>query len=340
MLAANLVDAPGLTSVAVVPTSDAGAHYRSGRETAARAGGFQPAPNLNLHNYGGKTIEHLTFTHVYIGGESAWAASDMQAIDTALSAAMTDTRLNNVLAQYYPDNAATSAFKPSRVLPEPCPPVVYRDTIESMVTMLDTANGLSGFDLGTSVFCFMLPRGVVLVDGTSSGGNARHHQEEREDEGGSVAAHERDEQVDSKHGLGGYHGSVHAKHGAKKDTVYYAVGVYSEGANGIVAFDAPWKNVCATFYHELCEARTDPDVEDAIRAGNSSHANDFLGWYSPRGGEIGDIPMEEAGADLGKVMKEVPLQHGGTAPIQLQWSNAVGGPEGPISKKHAKPAAA
>ena len=29
----------------------------------------------------------------------------------------------------------------------------------------------------------------------------------------------------------------------------------------------PWKNVCATLYHELQEVRTDPDVEDAIRAG-------------------------------------------------------------------------
>jgi hypothetical protein len=26
-------------------------------------------------------------------------------------------------------------------------------------------------------------------------------------------------------------------------------------------FDQPWKNVLATFYHELNEARTDPDVD-------------------------------------------------------------------------------
>ena len=106
------------------------------------------------------------------------------------------------------------------------------------------------------------------------------------------------------------------------------------GSNGIVAFDQPWKNVCATFYHELCEARTDPDVEDAIRAGDTAAANKFLGWYSPRGGEIGDIPIEEAGAEIDLVMKEVPLVLGGKAPIQLMWSNAVGGPEGPIAKKH------
>ena len=38
---------------------------------------------------------------------------------------------------------------------------------------------------------------------------------------------------------------------------------------------------------------------------------------------------------LKKVMKEVPLADGsGTVPIQLMWSNAVSGPEGPIAAPH------
>jgi hypothetical protein len=124
--------------------------------------------------------------------------------------------------------------------------------------------------------------------------------------------------------------------GRLKETVYYAVSVYSEGTNGIVAFPHPWQNVCATLYHELCEARTDPDVEDAIRAGATPAGERLLGWYSSRGGEIGDIPMAETGGDLSLVMKEVPLADGsGTVPIQLMWSNAVGGPEGPIAQPHA-----
>ena len=45
------------------------------------------------------------------------------------------------------------------------------------------------FDLASTVFCLLLPRGVVLVDGVSTGHNG----------------------VDSEHGLGGYHGSIHAK---------------------------------------------------------------------------------------------------------------------------------
>ena len=148
-----------------------------------------------------------------------------------------------------------------------------------------------------AVVCFLLPRGAVLAD----------------------------DGVTSEEGLGGYHGSVHLANA----TVYYAAAVYSEGSNGIVAFDEPWKNVCATLYHELQEARTDPDVEDAIRAGAAPAAEHFLGWYSPEGGEIGDIPIAESHGDLGLVMREVPLAAGGTAPVQLMWSNRVGGPEGP-----------
>ena len=323
-MATEIHTAPRITSVAVRAGSPAGGHYRSGRENAARAPGFSAHTGLNLHNFGGKTIESLTFHNVYVGGYAAWSIDDVNKIDASLAAAMTDAHLNNVLAQYYRDGSPTTTFKGSRELPGPVPSHVYRDTVESFVAGLDQRNALHGFDLGSTVFCFMLPRGVVLVDGDK--GSAHHSA--------NLALRERDEAADSKHGLGGFHGSVHAKHGGKTDTVYYAVGVYSEGSNGIVAFDQPWKNICATFYHELCEARTDADVEDAIRAGNSPNANSFLGWYSPRGGEIGDIPIEEAGPDIELVMKEVPLVRGGTAPIQLMWSNAVGGPEGPIAKRH------
>ncbi len=106
--------------------------------------------------------------------------------------------------------------------------------------------------------------------------------------------------------------------------------VYSEGQNGIVALSEPWKNVVATFYHELCEARRDPEDDDVIRSGNEKQ----LGWYSNKGGEIGDIPMSLAGAHLERVMVEAPLAKGGTAPVQLEWSNHVHGPEGPNHHPH------
>ena len=75
---------------------------------------------------------------------------------------------------------------------------------------------------------------------------------------------------------------MHVGTGPDEKIIYYAIGAYSEQLpdgqiNGIPVFDQPWKNVVATFYHELNEARTDPDVEDAIRAGNDPSAINFIG---------------------------------------------------------------
>lgn len=68
---------------------------------------------------------------------------------------------------------------------------------------------------------------------------------------------------------------------------------------------------------------------------NRTNKNSLLGLYSRDGGEIGDIPINEAGDDLHKVFVEVALQSGGTAPIQLMWSNFVQGPEGSFITKMA-----
>jgi hypothetical protein len=331
-MATRIATASRFSTIVVHPKSEGGEIYRR-----ARAAGFPQEKQVNLRFFGGRTIEHLTYTNVYVGGEAAWDPDDVSRIDAALAAAMTDPHLTNVIAQYYADERPTTTFVPSRFLDGPAPHRIYRDTVEGMAASLEQQGILSGLHPASSIVCLLLPRGHVLVDGTKSGHQREHehHEEHERDEGFEV---EHDEAVDSKHGLGGYHGSVHAKHGPSS-TMYYAVSVYSEGTSGIPAFDEPWKNVCATLYHELNEARTDPDVEDAVRAGSDPHAERFLGWYSPQGGEIGDIPMEEAGSDLSSVMVEVPVGAApGTAPIQLMWSNAVGGPEGPIVHKH-KPAA-
>ena len=114
------------------------------------------------------------------------------------------------------------------------------------------------------------------------------------------------------------------------------MGVFSDKlpngrTNGIPVFDKPWKNVVATFYHELNEARTDPDVEEANKQGDES----LIGWTSNQGEEVGDFPVFEANP-LTKVFKEVELTDGsGTVPVQFQYSNAVHGPEGPIAAPHA-----
>src|SRR6185437_15307469 len=141
--------APRFTNVAILPDTDAAEAYSS-----ARVAGFPADPSLNLTRFKGKIIDQLTFTHVYLGGAAAWNADDVKQIDWALPAAMEDPQLNNVLAQYFP-SGMTTTFAPSRTLEQPAPPRVYRDTIEEIVTSLDT----SGFDLATTAFAMLLLRG-------------------------------------------------------------------------------------------------------------------------------------------------------------------------------------
>jgi hypothetical protein len=260
-------------------------------KSAVLAPGFEPAPGLALEYLGGRTLSNLAYRLVYLG---RWQAPERHDLDRALAAAMGDSGLNEILQQYFPSAPVTVTVKDSSVRRGAVPARVDKKFVEALVAHIAEPSD------NTAAICVLLPREAVLV--------------------------ERDG-VTSETGLGGYHGSLHLR----GTTVYYAVAVYSEGSNGIVAFDAPWKNVCATLYHELQEVRTDPDVEDAIRAGRAPAATHMLGWYSPYGGEIGDIPIRETHGDIHLAMKEVPLSMGGTAPVQLMWSNRCGGPEAPAA---------
>ena len=283
------------------------------------ASGLPPTPKHDLLYHGGKTIPNLVFTNFYVGGD-AWNNSDIHNIDTALAAAMTDPELNNVMAQYFNGVAPTTTPKPSQKLPGAAPQTFSQGDVEKLVGDLYTQGKLAGFDYGSTVFNFMLPPGTVLNDNSAVGGAHSHEAKRRRG-----VPHE--EEADSLNGLGGYHGSIESG----SQTIYYAIGVYSDNSggqtNGIPVFDAPWKNVVATFYHELNEARTDPDVEAVINGAPSSH----LGWTSSQGEECGDFPVFEANP-LTQVFQEIALPTGGTAPIQVQYSNYVHGPEGPVSK--------
>jgi hypothetical protein len=272
------------------------------------AHGFKANPAQNMKYFGGRTLPDLSFKHFYLGH---WAQSDITAIDGGLSGAMTDPNLNHVMQQYFTGGPMTTHFLGSTVRGDSSltAGVTFdRDSVHTTLAALD----LSGIDLTTTVICLFLPQGVIL-DTTAKGGV------------GNVKGPDDDKDT-SLEGLGGYHGSA----SIAGNTVYFAVGVYSEqtaaGINGIPFWPDSWKNIVATFYHELNEARTDPDVEDVNRTGDQKK----LGWYSDTAGEIGDIPMSDAGAHLGLVMVEVALIAGGTVPIQLMWSNQVSGPCGPF----------
>lgn len=301
-------------------------------ETEAIAPGVKPHKAHDLHYHGGRLIADLHFKNFYVGG-SAWQQSDITLIDAALSAAMSDVHLNNVMEQYFP-GSITSTFDGSETLSGAPPATVSQTSIEQIVTALASQGKFNGVNLASTVNNFMLPPGTVLNDDTT--GPVRKGVDKGDGE--KKRSIPVDDAVDSLHGLGGYHGSVHVN----GQTIYYAVGVYSQvqadgTENGIAVFDQPWKNVVATFYHEMNEARTDADVEDAIRAGNDPSATKFLGWTSRQGEECGDYPVFEAGNDLSLVFQEVELTSGkGTVPVQFQYSNHVHGPEGPVTTPDPK----
>ena len=281
----------------------------------AIAPGISPAPLDDLMFHGGKVVPKMEFQNVYLGGMAAWAASDIAFIDTAISRAMRNKRLNNVMAQYFPGATLDCGMRASFVLDQVPPIQLDEPDVQAQVVALFDAGLIGKTGLDSCIFNLVLPSGTVLkLDDASS-----------------------------LEGLGGYHGSVHFKRGGKRLTLYYSANVFSEirtsapnkgRENGIAVFDKPWKNVVGTLYHEINEFRTDADVNDAI-VNNSNH---FLGWTSREGHEVGDQPIFQAGeaGDLRLVFKEVSdAPRKLHLPVQFLYSNAVHGAEGPISKPHA-----
>src|SRR5581483_11138840 len=137
------------------------------------APGLHPTPKHDLIFHGGKTIANLAFANFYVGGAAAWHKSDIQAIDSGLSAAMSDPHLNNVMAQYYPSGTTVmSVFKQSQVLAGPPPKTVSQGDVEGLVQQLFRSGALSSFDLPNTVFNFMLPSRTILNTDTAPTGGA------------------------------------------------------------------------------------------------------------------------------------------------------------------------
>jgi hypothetical protein len=272
------------------------------------APGISPKPLDDLIYHGGKLVPQMEFQNIYLGGQASWQESDIESIDAAITMAMQDRRLNNVIKQYFVDvPSLTCDPRPSVVLEEASPKSFDEPDVQATVVRLCKEKKVSRSGLDSVIFNLVLPPGCVLRLGSSS----------------------------SLNGLGGYHGSVHFTNDGKSLTAYYSANVFSQRLpngreNGITAFNASWKNVVGTLYHELNEFRTDPDVNDAIQTGN----NNFIGWNSAQGQEIGDQPIFEANP-LSQVFKEITASKGGKRlPVQLMYSNAVHGAEGPIEQPH------
>src|SRR4051794_26176387 len=128
-----------------------------------------------------------------------WQKPERRNIDRALAAAMTDPRLNDIVAQYFPSQPITSRFIGSRAHACVAARHIAKPTNEAFAPRPAATETRAGLHPSLSVVCLLLPKGVVLVEG----------------------------EVTSEDGLAGFHGSVHVPH----QTVYYAVSVYSEGTN-------------------------------------------------------------------------------------------------------------
>ena len=278
------------------------------KEPGAIAGGIPADASADLVFHGGKIVPQMEFQNVFVGGQASWLASDIDHINTAIGLAMQDRRLNNVVKQYFkPGDNLTCDPRPLLVLEEPKPRELDEPDVQQLVVRLLQQGKLSDNDLDTVIFNLLLPPGTVLKLGPD----------------------------DSLNGLGGYHGSVHFQHNGRARRAYYSANVFSQTlpdrqVNGIPAFDASWKDVVGTLYHELNEFRTDADVRDTIE----TNKEDFLGWMGAQG-EIGDQPIAAAGQqrDLTRVFQEVLSSTGGRRlPVQFLYSNKVHGAEGPIEE--------
>jgi len=275
------------------------------------APGIDPSPLDDLMFHGGKVVPQMEFQNIYLGSDASWKASDIDSIDRAINMAMGDRRMNNVMIQYFPGAALACDMRESFIFDEAKPAMLDEPDIQALVTTLHDSSLIKKSDLDTTLFNLILPSGTVLRLDDSS----------------------------SLNGLGGYHGSLRIQRGGKTVTLYYSANVFSEiradgRENGIAVFTQPWKNVVGTLYHEINEFRTDADVSDAIQ----NNSNDFLGWTSRRGHEVGDQPIFKAGqaGNLKLVFKEVSASNSRKKiPVQLMYSNAVHGAEGPVAEPHA-----
>jgi hypothetical protein len=277
----------------------------------AIAAGIDPSPLDDLIFHGGKVVPQMEFQNVYLGGNASWQESDIESIDGAIKTAMRDRRMNNVMIQYFPGATVLCDMRESFIDDDAKTATLDEPEVQARITRLYDSEKIKRSNLDNTLFNLVLPPGTVLKLDTSS----------------------------SLKGLGGYHGSVNLSREGKIITLYYSANVFSEiladdSENGIAIFSEPWKNVVGTLYHELNEFRTDPDITDAIKEKN----NDFLGWTSRRGHEVGDQPIFRAErlGDPKLVFKEVEASDSAIKmPLQFMFSNAVHGAEGPIAEPHA-----
>src|SRR5579871_3549060 len=80
-----------------------------------------------------------------------WATSDRASIDQALSEAMSDAALNEIMGQYFGGTSPTTTALQSRALTQPQPARFDQASVNTVITQLLGSGALDGLDLATSV---------------------------------------------------------------------------------------------------------------------------------------------------------------------------------------------
>jgi hypothetical protein len=254
-------------------------------------------PTGKLTNHGGKVLEKMDVTPVYVG--DYWKSADGQQLrahnDAAVADLVKNPGMNGVWAQY---GVGKGSVSPSLGVSMANPKRLNQAQIEALVKQ----QVLSGkFDVSNHerVFNLVLPPGCTLE--TSDGASSRT-------------------------GLGGFHGSVKV---AGHEVYYSAIAnpqrvSNTQPPNSIDFNGNTGDSLSIIESHELTEAATDPDVEVAERTGDAS----YLGWYDDttrwagrKGkGEIGDIPILNAELGGDRALKTAWGRSDGFA-FQKEWSN-------------------
>src|SRR2546426_979507 len=88
--------------------------HKTARRPKAIVPGIPPSPAHDLIFHGGKTVPQMHYTNFYLGGSQSRKKSDINSVNTALAAAMSDTHLSNVITQYFPSKQIGCTFLPSQ----------------------------------------------------------------------------------------------------------------------------------------------------------------------------------------------------------------------------------
>ncbi len=251
---------------------------------------------------GGRTIADLSYKNFYYG--ATWApppgpdsagnphVAARAAIEPALAAAMQDAGLNGILAQYVPGQAIRATPLTSEVIADdvrPDPDAPFDETdIRRVVAGLLSAGRLGGLDFATTAINVVLPMGMTLA--------VAGLDEAARPPGVKPMPGVPNDAPNASTAIAGYHGTVPLQQSGASHDILYSVVVWSDGATGIPVPGWPaWQAITATLYHELQEIRTNPDVDQAVRTGDSR----FIAWNTdpldgPDGSdcrEIADLPL-------------------------------------------------